>query len=625
MQKNIVLAFGDRNFEDFFKKSINKLITGLNSPNFDNMVVQVQSIINQPTSKDERTQQKHEVLLDFFEGDTFLSQISLKKLQMYKASGIENITFSDEAAYREVVVQKVSQSRADVLIITERLQGQSDFIQLLHELKISCPGTQVIVIGCSHSPGDSFFSDIIARGVYDITYGQDINIGDIIRMIFCPQSYKDVANLLGDGHIQSTAVNNQLNSGYNSSASITPPQPQNEKKTFRNKKKESLGNSVVSEPSTKTDTDMLNLTPLGSVVNSGTQMLSIANPNEGMVFLPYEMKPVVITEYENQNGVTSPHYTTLFPDGHVEDGSNLPAVITPTSLETSYQSYITSLIDASQGEQPTTDAASFVPPTIKRAKTIVFTSARQGVGCSTIALNVATAIATQEHKVLFLDTNFDHGATYTRLELPRGYKGLEDTFGKGNEMLQYPLSKQTLVSTATGSSIARFKNFPDNLFFLQWTDSFQIGDARSKGEDIKQSLNTLSTDFEYIIIDCNLMFNLPLYDEIYKFANLIFPVITQDIYEANLTVEALSNYEGVFDIANKIGVIVNKYCNLKPHASQFASDFYNTDRIFSVNEDTKGFITSYSGGDIYYSESFGFFSGKGKAKIGISQIADYCI
>lgn len=608
----LCLAIGDRNCEEFVKSSLEKLLTCVTTKGLSIIDPQIQAIYDNPEFDDATKKQKRvEIMTEYFEGHKFLSNLSLTTLRLVKSSGVTSVSFVDEAPYRECVVERCSANGVDVLVLSEMLQGQTHFQNLCQDIKVHCPDVRIIIIGGQHEKGDEFLQGLTQKAIYDITYGDAVNFMDLFKLIFHANTYGDSLKYLNQSQISSEGK--ETNSMAGAPLKVAPvetPEPKKENKLFGGiKKKEPIQPSsttpMESTPPQTTPVPAARGTDIfvsedNSHSSSGTELFSDDEaPRDGLVCYPYDMKPLLVTDRKTKQSFI------VNPDGSKTSGENLPAVI-KTPRDQMYELYISSLMTDGQNQGIMKEKAA--PPTPRqamsygvKARSVLFTSSIQGVGCSTMAFNMACLLAEDMKKrVLFIDSGFGESASFARLEIPMDIGISLDELMKDPTRDKDILSKQTLLSYARGNDINRFSCLPDTLSYLTWSKdaSANLVWIIENIEMFSDMLTRLSYSYDYIVIDSTLIVVNEVNDALFQFANTIIPVVTQDIYSTNKTANQLHLYDK-YNIASKVRVLVNRYEAVPPlTADTFSSDFYNA-QVFPILDDNQGFIRAQSQGIPY--------------------------
>lgn len=589
----ICLGIGDRTGEEFIKSALTKMVDCVSQKGIDDIDAQIREIYsNEEYDNETKKAKRAEVLLKFFDGHALLSRMSLATISLVKDSGITSIEFEDDAPYRECVVDRCSNG-CDVLILSEMLEGQTNFQALCQEIKVKCPKVRIIVLGGAHEKGDAFLQGLTQKAIYDITYGDKVNFLDLFKLIFKANTYADSLKYLNSTQTSSQEKESVVKKPLKVEPIEDIP-PVQEKKSFLSNvvKKEAAVVQPVKEPVSH-DTDLfMDDTPVVST-GGGTELLADDEPvRDGLVCYPYDLKPLLITDRKTKESVI------VNPDGTRETGGNLPAVI-KSPKDIAYEGYISSLLtDGSDNRGVMSDT---VHPSQQmnygvKAKSMLFTSTIQGVGCSTLAFNFAVLCAEEQKKrVLFVDANLGDSSSLARLEIPQTIGVSLDDLMRDPSRISEILNKQILMTQTPKNHAARMAYLPDTLSYITWgkdiaTNLAWVVENADKFNDV---LTKLSFSYDYIVIDSSLILSNAVNDTLLQFVNTIIPVVTQDIYSTNMTANQIHNFDK-YNIASKVKVICNRYEACPPLTTDsFSGDFYNAS-VFPIHDDNKGFIKASS-------------------------------
>ena len=109
------------------------------------------------------------------------------------------LTIIDSALYRERLMDKAKQSRPDVILLYDKLPGTIELEILLEEVRLEVKNARGqdtrIVFLTSLEQGSPLLRRAVEIGVWDIISGRDILPIEIIKRLYCPANYSDVAHL----------------------------------------------------------------------------------------------------------------------------------------------------------------------------------------------------------------------------------------------------------------------------------------------------------------------------------------------------------------------------------------------------------------------------------------------
>jgi DNA-binding NarL/FixJ family response regulator len=108
------------------------------------------------------------------------------------------ITIVDEAKYREAVIERARLTKPDVILLYDKLPGAIELNVLLEEIRLEIRNevgkdTRVVLL-TSLEEGATLLRTAVEIGIWDIISGKDITPIDIIRRIYEPCNYSDVAH-----------------------------------------------------------------------------------------------------------------------------------------------------------------------------------------------------------------------------------------------------------------------------------------------------------------------------------------------------------------------------------------------------------------------------------------------
>lgn len=107
------------------------------------------------------------------------------------------ILIVDEVKYRERLIEKAKATRPDVILLYDKLPGVVDLSILLEEIRLEVKNeegkdTRIIFL-TSLEQGSPLLRKAIEHGIWDIISGIDIMPIDILKRIYEPANYSDVA------------------------------------------------------------------------------------------------------------------------------------------------------------------------------------------------------------------------------------------------------------------------------------------------------------------------------------------------------------------------------------------------------------------------------------------------
>ena len=105
----------------------------------------------------------------------------------------EEIEFVGQAVYREGALQGVKDTKPDIIMLRESLQGQMPISELIYNIKVSSSKTRIIILTGDRQIGDPLLSSLVNMGVYDILIGNKVNTKELLKKIVYPNEFSDVS------------------------------------------------------------------------------------------------------------------------------------------------------------------------------------------------------------------------------------------------------------------------------------------------------------------------------------------------------------------------------------------------------------------------------------------------
>lgn len=553
---------------------------------------------------------------------------------------------------------------ADVLMYREGLPGDADDFQFVIKLKVKYPNLRIAFIAGDRSPGDKKVPLLITYAIYDILAGQTINITDMAKLITQPATLSDVMKWLPGRVIKNGLfsddelgqMENQTEENPSGKTVIEetpietkeptkPPKPVKEKKPFGLSLKDKLmgkGKPPVEEPKPEeplvqeetfepAEEDVLpkNITPIDEVVpEPEKETATIPEVDEpSVVPAPPPQEKVIKVEQPSglqmQTSLISGIKEVKVPSRAAADEAEELMRARKKIEELERQKREAERAAASKNDDLQkiyTEYANLQKHASTNAKqrVVMFYGARTGVGCSTIALNVATYLAMKQHKVVYVEYNAVNPTLSYWYSLNEMTEGIEHALmgieaRAYNEVNKNIITKNKILELNTDVR-DRQEKYPDMLSYMFFSDDYV-----KRGDLIKVAPNTLKDllllllykeGFDYVILD---MYSQCDYHELETaalFSTTNVFVSTQDIVTVgdNLRKFAALEATGIdFEMLKESAA--NKKNSLEP--VQNFKNFYVVNRfrkecIFSkprINEwlsaDDKTFYIPENGQEVY--------------------------
>jgi len=231
-----------------------------------------------------------------------------------------------------------------------------------------------------------------------------------------------------------------------------------------------------------------------------------------------------------------------------------------------------------------------VPQNAFQPKVIVYASARQGVGCTTVMLNSAYTLAKKGKKVVIIDNVYNDKSVFDRLRKEHKAFGFLSSNGNVPNFFQSALYMPFETEQTQGG-----------IQILETVDGIE------KDSGFISLIKSLS-GVDYIFIDLSLAYFDDLLLGLVGLSDKIVAVCSQDGYEMLVLRNALNFYESKgISIYNRLVIVANKSNpRLSPTMSEI-SGYFNCQNVVMIPSDNNGFTISSSAGAFYLE--------KGKKKI----------
>ena len=214
-------------------------------------------------------------------------------------------------------------------------------------------------------------------------------------------------------------------------------------------------------------------------------------------------------------------------------------------------------------------------------KTIVIANQKGGVGKSTTATTLASMLSERGYRTLLIDTDMQCNSTDTYRAETENVATLYDVI-LADENERIPIS-EAIQTTEYGSIIAS-----DQL--LGNADTIIKNDAVNGIYRLQEALETISSDWDYVIIDTNPTLNSMIYNSLVAADEIIIPVVADRYALAGLS-QLSGTIKAIKSRPNKnlkvAGLLLIKYKNqtklgkqvredLEKIASQMDTRLFNT-------------------------------------------------
>ena len=225
---------------------------------------------------------------------------------------------------------------------------------------------------------------------------------------------------------------------------------------------------------------------------------------------------------------------------------------------------------------------------MKKARITVFAGARQGVGTTTTALNVATGIAQSfKRKTLYIDCSFEN-AVFDHLGISdMGWSSVADLNYRSN-FVEMGVRKKDLEYASVNRE--RLSVLPEQLSYINLGGQIK---PTTTVPQLKQILFGFSCCYENIIIDLDIQEMSEIGKTILAMADDVICVTTVDVYEINCLLAAISRYRTEINLTGKYSVLLNKYVKSSLDIEYLTEALY-ANSVMCIKNNVKEYIEASS-------------------------------
>lgn len=490
--------------------------------------------------------------------------------------------FTKDCSYRQMVIPVLNQDVPDVLILAEALIGKDgeqgiSIFNLAEEIRRTLPAVRIIFIANEHdyeSPDDTLLDNIAKLGIYDILCSnprknEPLMIKDVIKMIVKPSDYSYAAKFMHLDREESAGKES------NKEVAMIDEIPKKNRKDYSNNRGIMLGDSSK-EKVFSADEILLPKSQVAKLTSNAVQAKAeITEPERDVT----EIKEIVEVT-DDTTVLCSNRRELIFRPAVSSDFDEyfsrepLPG---PNSFDGSHRrkNILYSNID---------------PVQLPSARITVVCSARQGVGCSTTALNIAVSLSyTFEKKVLIVDASYEN-AIFERLAVDGsrwyGLNVIAECYRKKVGVAGRCISKKTLLA---GENSERLNTMPEKLEYIN------LGVGMSENcsiPELTETISELAKGYDHIVIDLNISIINDISKSLLTIADDVICVTTPDVYEINKLLEIINTYKQYINLEGKYKAVINRYVK-SPLDIGYLATVLKAGEVYLVRDD-KAYVENSS-------------------------------
>lgn len=522
----------------------------------------------------------------------------------------------DAVLYREAVESKVYDENPDILILREGLQGGLGIKKLLKNLRLSYNG-RILFIAEDHGKDTvKFLKGIFNFGIYDIVWGGEIDIADIVQHIRKPATCSETMLKLGLDRMDEEE--DIFDSDYVSARIIQKQSPSHATNASKQslaavkKQKEVVDGEIVESSDNINLSDRLHPDIQRSSENSSQQPPAGTSPSS---------LPPVHSSFDPPAEIL----TTPAPQQRLHNEVQKPRADSRTGKEFQAEKKMevaTNVLTSEDLKEMAAARATYFPPAIsparqirqRKCQSIMFLGTRDGVGCTTIAFNMALMLAAEGNRVIYIDFREEIPSQVVRLDVNPVYEGLDKFIMKYKEDVAYlDRCKMTLSKTKV--------KLPD-LDILGFSSEFAAkGQCYNWQSTFARTVGKIQGLYDYVV--CDVLFtqtNKSAVLQLAKTINKIAIVTTQDSFVGTTTLWAIQWLKSnglIFD--KQTSIVASQFENIFPFEKDIQKIF-KIDTVFRISEDRKGMLFADSNGIPYM---FGPKLARVKNRIYFQKIRDW--
>lgn len=313
-----------------------------------------------------------------------------------------------------------------ILILNEGLPDVSEgtILEICKRIRIEYPHVRVLLLGGEHKVGDEFLTALLNMGVYDVVFGQKLNVNRVVEVMHNPMTYADALSFVQESNVSLTDIKEADKEPEIIETKIVSPAEQSTPKLLKKKKNNVTLNS--SSDVFGSDLDLQNTEDVGKPTLSSDVKRFDISAND---------KPVE----QDERGVNEKVQLET-PDASPSDN---------------------------QGVIPTLNPAS-------HPKMSLIFGVSDSYSAREVGLSVANALANMDKKVLLVDITKGNPLLPPRLnvKIDRGIKYFTENMDVDVDLSDIP----------TSPYLNKNKNISPSLQILCYEDDEDMIDAEALGQ-----------------------------------------------------------------------------------------------------------------------------------------------
>lgn len=508
--------------------------------------------------------------------------------------------------YKGGILNAVESKSPNVIIINETLQGNGSMLDILYSIKIGFPKTRIIFIAGDRVPGDEFLAALVGLGIYDVLYGHEIRLPDIVSLIRKANTYSDVSYLapapkidesgkkiifvapdssvktehFDDGDVADNHPSEQTAAPV---VNTIPPEPQNVSDSDIAKKKESVFKFPLFGPKKQED-------------NSSEEQNKKINEKQKQIKL--DLKALEhVNEIAKKNMQNAEKQRKEAEKQRKETEREKEKVELQKQeiqkrehLIAEKEKELKELQKQQEKIKPPSDN-----PVLSSNQIITFVGSKHGIGTTTLAFSSALMLAKLGYHTLYVEFDSLSPSTPIWYDYGKIDKGIDSA------IISISKKRQDKISDAiiTNEEFRHFESTKTTASYLSKNIDFFVFSklylSRDSREDVQEFLNMSYTKdlflalvyqlgYDFVVLDVPPEINNEVMKNACMYSSKIFSIVSQDIsaigYGVNKT-HAIAQ-RGII-LKNKLYYIVNRF-NPKIVSEKMMREYLESDSIVTIGD-----------------------------------------
>lgn len=519
-------------------------------------------------------------------------------------------------SYREILMEKISQTNPDILLIREALPGTKNIVKLIYEVRMKYSNVRIVFMTGRRQPGDLILTELVRYGVYDLLLGQKVTKNDMFDIIRHPRTMKDVSHLLPSPELDES----------NTEPAFEVKTHVVEVPVYIERTQTEVPEVVSAPEPVSIPNPIRKAPPIAQPIPEAEPVQEPAKPMEvepeaeeffeeppapepkktkarGVIPLPGQRKKKPALKGQEETSIVPAEKTATV----VEPEPFYPPATMEQSKQKSKKEKKEIALDFNPMEMAKKKSLSNYPPAQLGApqskQIITFVGAVHGVGNTQVAFNTAVKLANDGSKVIFLENNSLFSTIDFAFQLGEYNLGLDKALmeisdGNTRDIQKSIHSMQKKKEMAKGNAALQkiYKKLPDNLDFLFYSQDYQtlIHKPEIKKEYLKDLCMylLLQEGYDYVVVDSEPI-GTPAggIEELLSISSKVYLTLTQDAAQVGHLSRHLSDIEKRINLKDKLYIVLNKFISVEPDERQL-NEWLNLPIAVVIPETTKDFVSA---------------------------------